>query len=153
MKIIIFLFSKNPLFFSLSWGIVFLGYESDRYVKKLHFFSIFRIFIFWPLLTQFWVWNARFEFVIFCKFQIGTSCFLLKTRSKVVKTDQNLRIRKIEKMHFVHVSITIVAQELDSPAQIADWEYFGFLNFLRPLLPLFRGVGFKIHAQFEHHRS
>ena len=51
-------------------------------------------------------------------------------------------------MQFFHVSITIVAQELDSPAQIADWEYFGFLNFLRPLLPLCRGVGFKIHAQF-----
>ena len=52
-------------------------------------------------------------------------------------------------MQFFHVSITIVAQELDSPAQIADWEYFGFLNFLRPLLLLYKMGGFKKHAQLE----
>ena len=52
-------------------------------------------------------------------------------------------------MQFFHVSITFVAQKLGSPAQIADWEDFGFLNFLRPLLPLYRVGGFKIHAQFR----
>ena len=36
-KIVIFSFFKNPLFFNLSWGIQFLGYESDQYVKKMHF--------------------------------------------------------------------------------------------------------------------
>ena len=52
-KIVIFSFFKNPVFFNLSWNHEFLGYESDRYVKKLHFFSIFRISKFWSILTTF----------------------------------------------------------------------------------------------------
>ena len=46
-------FFKNTLFFNLSWGIQFLGYESDQYVKKLHFFSIFGIYQFYMILTTF----------------------------------------------------------------------------------------------------
>ena len=52
-KIVIFSFFENPLFFNQTPKKEFLGYESDRYVKKLHFFSIFRIFKFWSILTTF----------------------------------------------------------------------------------------------------
>ena len=40
-------------FFNLTWSHEFLGHESDRYVKKLHFFSIFRNYNFWSILTTF----------------------------------------------------------------------------------------------------
>ena len=45
--------TQNPLFFNLSWRNEFLGCESGQGVKKLHFFSIFRIFKFWSILTTF----------------------------------------------------------------------------------------------------
>ena len=84
-------------------------------------------------------------------FQIDASRFQLKTKSKVVKIDQNNKILKIEKkLHFFDTLTTFVAQKLDSPAQIADWGYFGFLNFLVSFFPGNRAMGFKIHAQFIH---
>ncbi len=52
-KIVIFSFLENPVFFNQTPKKEFLGYESDRYVKELHFFSIFRIFKFWSILTTF----------------------------------------------------------------------------------------------------
>ena len=53
LKSSFFLVFKNPFFFNLTPKKEFQGYESDRYVKKLHFFSIFRIFKFWSILTTF----------------------------------------------------------------------------------------------------
>ena len=53
VKIFIFFGFPKSIFFNHTPKIVFLGYESDRYVKKLHFFSIFRIFKFWSILTTF----------------------------------------------------------------------------------------------------
>ena len=52
-KIVIFSFFENPFFFNQTPKKEFLGYESDRYVKKLDFFSIFRIFKFRSILTTF----------------------------------------------------------------------------------------------------
>ena len=37
----------------LSWKIEFLGYDSGQGVKNLDFFSIFRIYKFWSILTTF----------------------------------------------------------------------------------------------------
>ena len=52
--------------------------------------------------------------------------FLLKTGSKVVKIDQNLKILKTEeKNQFFNVSITFAALELVAPAQIEKkWIFF-----------------------------
>ena len=53
LKSSFFWLSKIQFFFNQTPKKVFLGYESDRYVKKLDFFSIFRIFKFWSILTTF----------------------------------------------------------------------------------------------------
>ncbi len=53
LKSSFFLVFQNPFFFNQTPKKVFLGYESDRYVKKLLFFSIFRIFKFYSILTTF----------------------------------------------------------------------------------------------------
>ena len=50
-----------------------------------------------PLLTQFWISNAGAGFVIFYNFSNRYFTFPTQTRSKVVKIEQNLKIRKIEK--------------------------------------------------------
>ena len=105
---------KIHFFSNLSCNHEFLGYESGRYVKKLDFFSIFRIFNFSSILTTFDPVLSRKREVPIWKFvkksQIRPVRFLLKTRSKVVKIDQNLKIfENWEKMHFFHISITFVA--------------------------------------------
>ena len=43
-KIVIFSFFENPLFFNQTPKKEFLGYDSDRYVKKLMFFLSFQNF-------------------------------------------------------------------------------------------------------------
>ena len=53
LKSSFFLVFKNPIFFNQTPKKEFQRYESDRCVKKLHFFSIFRIFKFWSILTTF----------------------------------------------------------------------------------------------------
>ena len=52
-ELAILLKSGKIHFFNLSCNHEFLGYESYRYLKKLNFFSIFRIFKFWSILTTF----------------------------------------------------------------------------------------------------
>ena len=55
----------------------------------------------------------------------------------------------MRKIQFLHVSTTFVAPELDSLAQIENLTFLGFFIFHRPLLPLYRGWGFEIHAQLQ----
>ena len=138
---------------------IWAGATSSRAMKVIDtwkncIFSQFLEFLnfgrFWPLLTQFWISNAGAGFVIFYDF--SNRYFTFHTQNWV-KNSQNwpkfINFKNWEKMQFFHVSITLVAPKLDSLAQIADWVYFGFLNFHRPLLPLYREGGFKIHAQLR----
>ena len=92
-KIVIFSFFKNPLFFNLSCNHEFLGYESDRYVKKLHFISIFRIFKFWSILTTFYPVLTQKRTVQKWAFSVFPKSTFQKWAQKVVKNAEKYNFR------------------------------------------------------------
>ena len=74
---------------------------------------------FWPLSTQFWVGNARVEFVTLYKF--SNWCLTFLTQNWVKSSQNQVKFKNSEnweKMQFFHVSTIFVAQKLVVTAQI-----------------------------------
>ena len=123
--------------------------------QKTGFFSQFSEFLkftwFWQFLTRFWLRNAQAGFGIFYEFSNRYLAFLSQ---KWVGSGQNRqKIKNSEnwgKIQFFYALTTLVAQELDSPAQIADRPFFDFFDFFIGQKRPFGGAGNEIHAQLRY---